>query len=155
VGHAFDIATDLAAPAEAVWKHATGIPGVNHELLPLVRMTVPAGLTDTTLDEVPLGQRVARSWVLVFGVLPVDYDDLTIVERGPGHRFREQSKMLTQSSWSHERVVEPTPTGSRITDRLSWQGRVWPLGAIYRLVIPIMFRHRHCRLRTLFGTPTR
>jgi hypothetical protein len=152
VGHAFDITTDLAAPAEAVWKHATGVPGVNYELGPLMRMTVPPSLADTTLDEVPLGQRAARSWVLLFGVIPVDYDDLTIAERGPGLRFLEQSKMLTQSSWSHERIVEPTPDGSRITDRLRWQGR-GPFGAMYRVAIPIIFRHRHRRLRKLFGAP--
>jgi hypothetical protein len=153
VGHSFDISTDLAAPAEAVWKHATGVPGVNHELLPLMRMTVPDGLGDTTLDEVPLGQRVARSWVLLFGIVPVDYDDLTIVERGPGYRFLENSKMLTQSSWSHERIVEATATGSRVSDHLRWDGRARPLGAMYRLVIPIIFGHRHRRLRKLFGTP--
>ena len=33
-------------------------------------MTVPRGLADMTLDRVPLGQRVARSWVLLFGLIP-------------------------------------------------------------------------------------
>jgi hypothetical protein len=35
--HAFDIATDLAAPPEVLWRHATGVDGVNNELIPLPR----------------------------------------------------------------------------------------------------------------------
>ena len=149
--HAFDITTDLAAPPEMVWTHATGVAGVNGELTPLMRMTVPRGLADMTLDRVPLGHRVARSWVLLFGLIPVDYDDLTIVERGPGRRFLENSRMLTQSSWSHERVVEPTASGCRLTDHLRWRGRTRAFGAMYRVAIPILFRHRHRQLRKLFG----
>jgi ligand-binding SRPBCC domain-containing protein len=152
VGHAFDITTDLAAPPEVVWKHAASVDGIKAEMKPLIRMTVPRRLADTTLDELPLGQRVARSWVLLFGILPVDYDDLTIVERGPGHRFLENSTMLTQSSWSHERIVEPTAAGSRLTDHLRWRGRARALGALYRVAIPVIFRHRHRRLRKLFGS---
>jgi hypothetical protein len=149
--HSFDIASELAAPPGAVWRHATGVDGVNGELMPLMRMTVPRDLRGATLDQLPLGARAGRSWVLLFGVVPVDYDDLTIVERGPGHRFLEQSTMLTQSRWCHERTVEQVPGGSRITDRLSWSGRIPPLGALYRVAVPVLFRHRHRRLRKRFG----
>jgi hypothetical protein len=59
--------------------------------------------------------------------------------------------MLTQSSWSHERVVEPTASGCRLTDRLRWRGRTRAFGAMYRVAIPILFRYRHRQLRKLFG----
>src|ERR1700736_103640 len=65
--HAFDIATDLAAPPEVLWRHATGVDGVNNELIPLMRMTMPRGLREATLDQLPLGERAGRSWVLLFG----------------------------------------------------------------------------------------
>jgi hypothetical protein len=152
--HSFEITTDLAAPADTVWQHVTTVDGINGELMPLMRMTVPRDLRDATLDDLPLGQRAGRSWVLLFGLIPVDYDDLTIAERGPGHRFFEQSKMLTQSHWTHERTVEPTAGGSRVTDHLTWQGRARPLGAMYRFVIPIVFGHRHRRLAKRFGRAT-
>jgi hypothetical protein len=93
--HSFEIATDLASPAGTVWQHVTTIDGVNGELTPLMRMTVPRALRGATLDDLPLGQRAGRSWILLFGIIPVDYDDLTITDRGPGHRFFEQSRMLT------------------------------------------------------------
>jgi hypothetical protein len=149
--HAFEIASDLATPSEVVWQHAMSLDGVNRELMPLVRMTVPRGLAGATLDDVPLGQRLGRSWLLLLGLVPVDYDDLTIVEREPGRRFFEQSTMLTQSRWWHERIVEPLPGGCRIVDRLRWQGRVRPFGALFRLAVPLLFRHRHRRLCRRFG----
>ena len=149
--HLFEVESKLAAPAGEVWRRVTELAGVNDELLPLVRMTVPKGMAGATLDDLPLRHAVGRSWILLLGVLPVDYDDLVIAERGPGHRFFEQSSMLTQRRWWHERTVEPVPGGSRVTDRLQWEGRARPLGAVYRVAVPILFRHRHRRLRRRFG----
>jgi len=152
--HSFDISSELSSPAETVWQHVIDMAGVNGELRPLLRMTVPPGLSDVSLGELPVGRRVGRSWLLLFGFLPVDFDDLTIAERGPGYRFLERSVMLTQSCWEHERLVRPLDLGCSVTDRLRWQGRFPPLGALYRLAVPILFRHRHRRLRRRFGGPT-
>ena len=41
--HSFEISTTLSVPADVVWQHATDMAGVNAELQPLLRMTVPAG----------------------------------------------------------------------------------------------------------------
>ena len=149
----FRIESDLAAAPEVVWRHVTGMDGVNDEMRPLLRMTVPPGLRTTGIDQIPLGRRAGRSWLLLFGVLPVDFDDLMITERGPGWRFREQSRMLTQSRWEHERRVQPAVGGCRIVDELAWQGRLAAFGAMYRLAVPVLFGHRHRRLRRRFGAP--
>jgi ligand-binding SRPBCC domain-containing protein len=153
VVHSFGISSALAAPPEVVWRHVTSMDGVNRELRPLLRMTVPPGLAGTTLDELPTGRRAGRSWLLLLGFVPVDFDDITIVEHGPGHRFLERSAMGSQSRWEHERTVKATDSGCRVVDRLGWQGRLAPLGALYRLAVPIVFRHRHRRLRRRFGAP--
>lgn len=149
--HRFSISSDLAATPEVVWRHITTMDGVNDEMRPLLRMTVPAGLAGARIDDLAVGHRAGRSWLLLFGVLPVDFDDLMIAEQGPGHRFREESTMLTQARWEHERSVEATAPGCRVTDTLNWQGRVAPLGALYRLAVPVLFGHRHRRLRKRFG----
>lgn len=125
--------------------------GVNGELAPLLRMTVPHDLKGARLDQLPIGRLAGRSWLLLFGFLPVDFDDLTIAEFGPGQRFLEQSRMLTQSQWEHERTLTAIPGGCRVVDRLGWCGRAAPLGALYRLAVPVLFRHRHARLRRRFG----
>lgn len=149
--HAFSISSDLAATADVVWRHVTDMDGVNGELAPLLRMTVPHSLDGVRLDQLPVGRPAGRSWLLLFGFLPVDFDDLTIAEFGPGHRFVEQSRMLTQSHWEHERTVTAIPGGCRVADRLAWRGRAAPLGALYRLAVPVLFGHRHARLRRRFG----
>jgi hypothetical protein len=149
--HSFSISSDLAAAADVVWRHVTDMDGVNGELAPLLRMTVPHDLKRARLDQLPVGRRAGRSWLLLFGFLPVDFDDLTIAEFGPGNRFLERSTMLTQSQWEHERTVTAIPGGCRVADRLAWRGRVAPLGALYRLAVPVLFRHRHVRMRRRFG----
>ncbi len=148
----FEIATELAAPPEAVWQRVTTLPGINDELLPLARMTTPPRMRGVTLGEVAVGEHLGRSWLLAFGLIPVEYDDMTITELGPGHRFLEQSTMLTQSRWRHERIVERIDRGCRVADRLAWLGRTRALGALLDLAVPVLFRHRHRRLRRRFGT---
>jgi hypothetical protein len=75
----FEVSSGLAAEPEAVWEHATRPSGVNYELAPLVRMTFPRRIARLDLESVDLGRRLGRCWMLLFGVLPVDWDDLTLV----------------------------------------------------------------------------
>lgn len=154
--HSYRISSELAADPDVVWRHATDLNGVNSELMPLARMTVPKGLAGARLDDLPAGRSAGRSWLLLFGLVPVDFDDLTIAEHGPGRRFLERSTMLTQSRWEHERTVAPAVGGGcRVVDQLDWQGRNLALGALYRLAVPILFSHRHRRLRRRFGVRSR
>lgn len=148
----FEITSRLRADAARVWEHATGFDGINDELMPLLRMTRPRGWDRLQPDRVRLGERAFRSWLLAGGVLPVDYDDLTLVALEPGRRFQERSRMLIASVWEHERTVEPTGPGTcTVTDRLRFTPRAAPFGPVLRWVVPVLFRHRHRRLRRRFG----
>jgi ligand-binding SRPBCC domain-containing protein len=137
---------------EQVWERAISEEGINHELQPILRMTMPAGLRGKTIDDVEVGVPLGRSWILLFGVIPVDYDDLQLAELGPGHRFLERSSMLSMRVWQHERSVEPADAGScRVTDRLSFELRrplSWIPGSarLARAIVAALFRHRHRRL---------
>lgn len=78
---------------------------------------MPAGLAGKTVDDVEAGVPLGRSRILLFGLLPVDYDDLCLAELEPGRRFLERSRTLSFSVWQHERTVEPVDEGScRVTD---------------------------------------
>jgi ligand-binding SRPBCC domain-containing protein len=142
------ITSRLPAPAEAVWARVTTFEGVNDELRPVMRMTAPAHVRELSEDTVVLGERLFRSWILLLGLLPVDYDDITLVELEPGRRFLERSPMLSMRSWQHERVVEPDGDGCTVTDRLEFEPRL-PLPAAP--VVRALFRHRHRRLRRRFS----
>jgi ligand-binding SRPBCC domain-containing protein len=146
----FELHSRLAAPADVVWAHATSMHGVNAELFPLVRMTHPRGLDSLAEREVPLGAPVFRSWILLAGVIPIDYDDLTFVALEPG-RFLERSPMLTQRAWEHERRVEPSGVGCVLTDRIRSTPRVAALAPLFRVAFRLAFQLRHRNLRRRFG----
>lgn len=44
---------------------------------------------NTGLADVTLGEPACRSWVMLFGVLPVDYDDITLERVVPPRSFLE------------------------------------------------------------------
>ncbi|MDX6698683.1 MAG: hypothetical protein QOE65_2080 [Solirubrobacteraceae bacterium] len=144
--------TELPAPADAVWARVTTPAGVNHELGPWLRMTMPRAARGRTLEELPLGRPVGRSWVLLLGVLPFDYDRLTLVERGPGRRFLERSPMGSMRFWQHEReVTERGADACAVTDRLTFAPRIPGSGGLVRGIVERLFAHRHRRLRTHFA----
>jgi len=155
------ISSTLAAAPERVWRHATTPDGVNRELRPLLRMTFPASAADAVRDGATLeelaartrpGERVGRCWILLAGVLPVEYDDLAFAELDPGRRFLERSTLLTQRTWEHERTVDPHPQGSRLTDRIRFEPRIPWLEPVFAVVVGWLFRWRHRRLRGMFGS---
>jgi hypothetical protein len=146
------ISSELAAGAPAVWSHVASLEGVNHELGPLLRMTAPAG-TVLSPEAVPLGRRWFRSWVLLFGVLPVDYDALCIERIEPGRGFLERSSMLSARVWEHERTLETlTADRTRVSDRVRFVPRLRPTARLHLTVIRALFAHRHRRLRARFGS---
>ena len=144
-----EVASRLEAPAPAVWDRISSFDGVNDELMPLMRMTAPAHVRSLEPEQVVLGERICRSWVLLFGFLPFDYDDLVLVRLEPGRGFHERSTMLSMRRWEHERWIEPEDDATCILrDRLTFEPRL-PLP--FAPVVRAIFRHRHRRLRRRFG----
>jgi hypothetical protein len=147
----FRIASALRAQPDAVWERAMSAEGINAELGPVLRMTTPRGLESLdlhTLEPGPLG----RSWLLLFGVIPIDYDEIGLARIEPGRGFLERSTMLSQRLWEHERTIESGEDGgATISDRLAWEPRLPLPGRLLRPLIAAVFRHRHEQLRRHFG----
>jgi hypothetical protein len=116
-------------------------------------MTFPSGISDLTAASQP-GKRLFRSWLLLAGVVPIEYDDIVFEEVEPGRRFLERSSLFTQRVWEHERIIEPASQGCRVTDRVRFVPRLPWLAALYRPVFNAVFRWRHRNLRALFGEAT-
>ncbi|MGH3641050.1 MAG: hypothetical protein ACRDUX_18680 [Mycobacterium sp.] len=144
----------VAASADRVWERIVTPEGINDELRPWMTMSMPRGAESLTVDNVPIGTPVGRAWLRLFGVLPFDYDRLTIAELEPGRRFHEESTMLSMSLWRHERTVIPDGDArSLVHDRVTFQPRL-----LLRLATPVLavgiralFGHRHRRLQRHFG----
>jgi len=146
------VASQLSAPPDEVWDRVTTPAGINDEMRPWLRMTIPDGVEGLDPETVVLGERIGRSWILLFGLVPFDYDDLTLVRLEPGRGFLERSTMLSQRLWEHERTIAPDGRGGcRIADRVCWQPRLGFPARPLRPAIAWFFRHRHKRLRRRFG----
>lgn len=111
----------------------------------------PPKVREAGLAEVVPGERICRSWLLLFGVIPVDYDDLVLESIGPGTEFHERSTMLTQRLWHHDRVVADTTVGCTVTDRVAWESRLPIPGGLMKPIFRAVFRYRHHRLKRRFG----
>lgn len=141
----FRVSSRLAARPDEVWARVASREGINDELWPVVRMTLPAGASLRTGS-------LGRSWILLGGLVPIDYDDLHIAELEPGRGFRERSRLASASAWHHDRHLDPLAGGGcRVVDEIGFEPRVRALGGLQALVLEAMFRWRHRRLRRRFG----
>lgn len=136
--------SQLHAPPERVWEWITSIRGISAEMRPFFRMTVPQGILSLNDVDMRLGVPMFRSYVFLFGVLPVDYSDMTLVELKVGEGFTEQSPMGSMRLWRHERRIVPCPSDPKavlLVDQLTFRPRM-----AKRLVgwfIRRVFVHRH------------
>jgi hypothetical protein len=146
----FRISSGLGAAPEAVWERAMSAEGINAELRPLLRMTVPRGLDSLDLRDLGPGP-LGRSWLLLFGLIPCDYDEIGLEWIEPGRGFLERSRMLSLRFWEHERTIEAGDAGTVICDRLAWEPRLPLPGRLPGPLIAALFRHRHRQLQRHFG----
>ena len=141
----FRVSSALRASPAEVWARAATIEGVNAELAPFARMSSPGE------DEIRTGA-LGRSWILLGGVLPVDYDDLRLESVEPGRGFRERSALGSCSAWHHDRTLHPLASGgTRVVDEVRFTPRLTLAGGLQALVFEAAFRWRHRRLRAIWG----
>lgn len=147
---AFTISTELSVTPEAFWEQMS-MAAVNAELMPLVRMTAPAQWQRCPLAQWTAGRVLFRSVILLFGFLPVDVHSLRLERLFPEGGFLERSHSWTNRLWQHERTTARTANGCVVTDRLTVQGRLPFASALLLPVYRLVFRHRHRRLKALYG----
>ena len=142
------------APVEQVWERVVTPEGINDELRPWMTMSMPRGAESLTVDNVPIGTPIGRAWLRLFGVLPFDYDLLSIAELEAGRRFREESTMLSMREWRHERSVTPEGDDRTVVrDRITYQLRaaLRPATPVVAAGLRALFGHRHRRLQRHFA----
>lgn len=139
----------LASSREAVWDWITSVDGISAEIWPFFQMTAPRHVKNIRDLAPKPGQRLFRSIILLFGVLPVDYSDLTLLEFDDGRGFLEQSPMLSMKLWRHERRIIEQNTGVIVMDQLTFEPRV--AQGLVGWFVRTVFTHRHQILRRHFG----
>ncbi|MGF0226253.1 hypothetical protein ACQR3Q_10790 [Dietzia natronolimnaea] len=145
-------ASVVRAPRDEVWARVVTADGVSDEFRPLLRMRFPARLAGASIADVPLGRPIGRAWILLGGVIPVEYDDLVLVDLEAPRFFQERSELGSCRVWEHRRELESLADGStRVTDTLRAVPRALVPGSVVRVVVGALFAHRHRRLAREFG----
>jgi len=139
----------LRAPRARVWSWLTSVEGISREFWPILKMTTPRDVRNIQDVHPAPGAPLFRSWVLLFGVLPVDRTDLTLLRLDDGTGFVEQSPMLSMRLWRHERTLAGDRDRTTLTDRLTFEPRF--AGPLVAWFIRRVFAHRHAVLRRHFG----
>ncbi|MFM1731073.1 hypothetical protein ABI214_12360 [Prescottella soli] len=141
------------APAERVWARVVTPEGINDEMRPWMTMSIPRGLGVVSIDTVPVGVPLGRAWLRLFGVVPLDYDALTIAELEPGQSFHEKSTMLSMRRWEHERTLAPVGADrTAVHDRITFEPRLPFLAPVLAPVLRGFFAHRHRQLQRHFAS---
>ena len=147
--------SNLAASAQTVWAEASTMTGVNAELGPWLRMSYPARAERLGDADVAAGTVFFWSWLLLFGLLPIDRHALRLERLYPGAGFDERSHSLSQKSWVHRRrVVRISDSSCMLTDELEFTPRIALMAAFLKPVVTALFRHRHRRLMARYGEAT-
>jgi hypothetical protein len=142
----------LQTTPSRVWDWITSLKGISKEMWPFFRMTFPHGVHSLNDLQIQLGSPMFRSFVFLFGLLPIDYSDMTLLELDTGHGFVEQSPMGSMALWRHERRIvpgHPDPNHVLLVDQLTFRPRIAP--RFVGWFISQVFIHRHKVLRANLG----
>jgi ligand-binding SRPBCC domain-containing protein len=137
------------------------LPGVSaerlwafHERPDALQLLVPPGDRVEVLQP-PTSLEVGTKVVLRTYVGPIGFTvTAEHVEYERGHMFADRMSGGPFKQWLHRHIIEPTPTGSRLTDDIEYQLIGGPLGnavggPIARRRLDKMFDHRHAVTREL------
>lgn len=140
------------APSDKVWAFVTSQEGINHEMGPYMKMTMPKAFRGKSIADVDPGTHVGKSFLLLFGLVPFGFDDITVAQIEPGRMFREESAMTGMRTWIHHRTLEPKGDTTVVTDAVTLAPHL-PVPGLARLlgsVLSAFFAHRHRRLQGHF-----
>lgn len=155
--HVFRKVSEIDCPVDLVWDRVTTQEGINDEMGPYLKMTMPRQFRGQSIADVTPGTRIGKSFLLLFGIVPFGFDDITIAKIDAGRMFREESIMTGMRIWVHHRTLEPLGDKTIVTDEITLapqapMGLIPGWGKVMSRVLSAFFSHRHRRLsRTLTG----
>ena len=141
--------SNLKADRGELWCWITSVKGISNGMSPLLRMTVPQGVTGLESFPFELDTPMFRSWLLLFKVIPFDYSDFSLERIDPKESFVEKSSMGSMRTWKHVRRISPCKNGHTLTDELSFEPRL--AGWLTNKIVRFFFEHRHRQLKQHFG----
>ena len=145
----FEISSIIEGSMKDLSEDLLCMDGVNYELLPLAKMTVPSEWTKKPLNSWPLNTHIFTSTILLFGFLPVDLHKFKL-KKASESGFSETSSSLVNKEWNHQRKISPVNGACEVRDLVEYIPKVKFLGAAMKPVYKVIFAHRHQRLRAKY-----
>jgi len=72
--------SDVSAPPPKVWKRITSLKGISSDMRLFFLMTAPGGVADIEDLKIAPGRPLFRSRFFLFGFIPADLSDITLIE---------------------------------------------------------------------------
>lgn len=146
----FEVSSKLEISPDEVSELLT-MRGVNSELSPLIRMTASPQWANRPIFEWPTGRVLFSSWILLFGIIPIDRHTFFFQSMDRQRGFAETSYSLTNKLWHHCRDIDCSRANCLVTDTVEFQCRVPLLTYLLAPAYRFVFRHRHKVLRSCYG----
>jgi hypothetical protein len=154
-GFSFQISSSFPVKdQQLVWDYVVKMTNVNIELSPYIRMTYPENMSRISeRDEVPYGETLFVSVLLLFGFFPIDLHWLRFDNIVRGKAFYENSTTLLHKYWKHSRILTKDSASGcvQVTDKLDFMPRIRLFGYVLLPIIKYVFENRHMKLRSVFN----
>lgn len=124
---------------------------VNAELGPWIKMTVPAPWHHRPIVQWPTETALFNSWILLFGVLPIDKHRFYLHSTNKATGFDERSTSIINKRWQHTRTAHPGNYGCTLTDTVTFESRLPFVAALLTPVYRLVFQRRHHYLRRCYA----
>jgi len=147
----FSIETLIDTDKQRLWQHITQMKNVNAELMPFVKMTYPKDKSEIGNNDVPLDEILFKSYILLFGFIPIDIHYLKLDKIDFGNAFYENSTTFTHKYWKHTRTLTAQGNKTLVRDEVHFLPRFAPLGNVMLPVIKRVFENRHEKLKKNFN----
>jgi hypothetical protein len=146
----FEMETQLVISSNDLARDTLNMSGVNYEIGPLLKMSSPDIWQSKSITEWPTNQNLFSSNILLLSLIPIDrhYFNFKSID---SFGFKETSKSLINSLWSHERVITSVGSGSVIKDVIMYKSKLGILDNLFMPIYEAIFKHRHNRLRAKYS----
>jgi ligand-binding SRPBCC domain-containing protein len=149
--HVFRRVSEIDCPIDHAWQLVTTQQGINQEMGPYLKMTMPKQFRGKSVADLEPGTRIGKSLLLLFKIIPFGFDDITIARIEPGRMFREESVMTGMRVWVHHRTLEPKGDKTVLSDEITLApqaplGLIPGWGVLLSKILSAFFAHRHRRL---------
>lgn len=119
---------------------------VNNELFPFARMTYPVNKNHFCNLIEASNEKLFTSWILLFGILPIDIHFLKLEKIEEGKAFYENSTSIINKYWKHTRLLIAENENTILIDEVYFSPRIPILGIILFPIYKKIFSNRHRQL---------